>query len=106
MIRSLIRIFSLFITRIAGTCVTGKLYARLVVMYISNELEEQVDSFGVIEVKSSTMLFVILLIVGIAIALGVIVVVVLVIFKKKHSNQSSDAINKDLKMPLSANANA
>ena len=85
---------------------SGKLYARLVVMYISNELEEQVDSFGVIEVKSSTMLFVILLIVGIAIALGVIVVVVLVIFKKKHSNQSSDAINKDLKMPLSANANA
>ena len=75
-------------------------------MYISNELEEQVDSFGVIGVKSSTMLFVILLIVGIAIALGVIVVVVLVIFKKKHSNQSSDAINNDLKMPLSANANA
>lgn len=85
---------------------TGKLYARLVVMYISNELEEQVDSFGVLEVKSSTTLFVILLIIGIAIALGVIVVIVMVIFKKKHANQSSDVINKDLKMPLATIANS
>ena len=50
----------------------GKLYARLVVLYITKGKEERLDSLGVKEVNSNTWRFVLLIIIGIVLGVAVV----------------------------------
>ena len=75
----------------------GKLYARLVVLYITKGKEERLDSLGVKEVNSNTWMFVFLIIIGIVLGVAVVGGVGFYFFfwKKKHNSVSLEQLNTD-----------
>ena len=80
---------------------TGKLYARIIVAYITNDKENRLDVLGVEAVGSFTALYVTLIIVGCVVLLGVIVALLyFLVFRKKTD---SNEITKDEKVKMDGN---
>ena len=67
---------------------TGKLYARVIVAYITKEQEERLDCIGVEEVSSTTALYLTLIIVGTLVLVGgIIALLYFLVFKKKNDTE-------------------
>ena len=80
---------------------TGKLYARIIVAYITNDKENRLDVLGVEAVGSFTALYVTLIVVGCVVLLGVIVALLyFLVFRKKTD---SNEITKDEKVKMEGN---